>query len=188
MTITCNPILMLLLCGLLLPLQAQPRRPQPPPPPAQGGPAGERNEAERGAMRLRMLLENLKTTDPQEFKRLSQLQRDNREKFFEELKKKFPPRDNAKRHRIMEIERECWQLAGKIRQAPPEAQADLQQQLKKLIAESLELVIGDTRERLQRVQSQLQDLEQKKEEISRQRLELYISTPAAELAELPEQP
>lgn len=179
MTCTLKPILMLLLCGLLLPLQAQPKRPQPQAP-AQSGPAGERNEAERGAMRLRMLLENLKNTDPQEYNRLSKLQRENREKFFEELKKKFPPRDNAKRHRIMEIERECWQLAGKIRQATPEARDALQEQLKKLIAESLELVIADTRERLQRVQGQLQDLEQKKNDISRQRLELYLSTPAAE--------
>jgi hypothetical protein len=155
------------------------RQPPPPPPPMEHkAPLGQQFNV-RG--RINALLENLRQNEPEEYQRLIKLRSQNREEYLKELWKKMPERENDNRQKIAETDRQCRKLGEKFQQAKTEQEkTDIKAELAALLEQSMELVLQDTKERLERVQAMLDHLNNNRERIIQQRLEQFLSgqTPA----------
>lgn len=161
--------------------------PMPPPPPGEHKlPFGQQFNV-RG--RIHALLENLQQNDPEEYQRLMKLRNENREKYLKELWGKLPEREreNDNRKKIAEIDRKCWELGVKHQKAATEQEKnDIKAELSVLLDQSMDLVMQDTRERLERIQKILDNLNNNRGKIIQERLEQFLSgKPAAQRPERP---
>jgi len=154
--------------------QMPPEQPPPPPPP------GERNHpfAPQPNVRARVhaLLEQLRKNEPGEYERLLRLRSENRQEYMKELWEKMPERKNDQRKKITEIDRCCRKLGDKFNKATSEEEKNAAKtELSTLLEQSLELVIQDTRERLEHVQKILDNLNENREKIIQQRLNDFLT-------------
>ncbi|MDD3695705.1 MAG: hypothetical protein PHG44_07035 [Lentisphaeria bacterium] len=124
--------------------------------------------------RVRLLMEYLQANEPEEFERLQKLKAEDREKYFHELWKKMPERENKKRDEVSRIEKQCHELAEKYRLAPEAEKAAIELELGKMLERSMQLVIEDTEERLRGVQSALEHLNANKDKIILERLQKFL--------------
>jgi len=159
----------------------------PMPPPAPGErklPFGQQFNV-RG--RIHTLLENLQKKEPEEYQRLMKLRNENREEYLKELWKKMPERENDNRKKIAEIDRKCWMLGEKFQKAATDQEKnDIKAELSVLLDQSMDLVMQDTRERLERIQKILDNLNNNRGKIIQERLEQFLSgKPAAQRPERP---
>lgn len=142
---------------------------QPPPKPPFGQPFNVRG-------RIHALLENLRNNEPEEYQRLMKLRAENREEYLKELWKKMPERENDNRRKIADIDRKCWSLGEKFQQAATDQEKDaIKAELSGLLEQSMDLVVQDTKERLERVQKLLDNLNTNREKIMQERLDQFLS-------------
>lgn len=162
--------------------------PMPPPPPGEhtSPPFGQQFNV-RG--RIHALLENLQKNEPEEYQRLMQLRTENREEYLKELWKKMPERENDNRKKITDIDRKCRELGEKFQNAATKQEKDaIKAELSALLDQSMDLVVQDTKERLERVQKILDNLNNNRGKIIQQRLEQFLSgKPAAQRPKRPRQ-
>lgn len=154
--------------------QTSPGRHPPPPP------IGERKHpfATQFNVRARVhaLLEQLRKNEPEEYERLLKLRSENRQEYLKELWEKMPEQKNEQRKKISEIDRHCWELGDKFNKASSEEEKNAaKKELSALLEQSLELVIQDTRERLERIQKILDNLNENREKILQQRLDDFLT-------------
>ena len=142
---------------------------QPPPKPPFGQPFNVRG-------RIHALLENLQQNEPEEYQRLMKLRNENREEYLKELWEKMPERKNDKRRKIAEIDRKCWELGEKFQKAATEQEKEsIKAELSGLLEQSMDLVVQDTKERLERVQKILDNLNGNREKIIQERRDQFLS-------------
>lgn len=148
--------------------------PMPPPPPGEHKlPFGQQFNV-RG--RIHDMLENLKQNKPPEYQRLMKLRSENREEYLKELWKMMPERENDNRGKIAEIDRKCWELGEKFQKAATEQEKEaIKAELSPLLDQSMDLVVQDTKERLERVRKILDNLNNNRGKIIQQRLEQFLS-------------
>lgn len=172
-TLTCTLLMFSLCLNNLMANENKPGQAPPPPPREHRIPLGQQFDVRA---RITALLENLRQNDPEEYQRLIKLRAENREKYLQELWEKLPERENDNREKIAETDRQCRELGKKFQQAGNEEEKEaIKAQLSTLLEQSMELVINDTKERLERVQGMLDHLNTNREKIMQQRLEQFLS-------------
>lgn len=111
-----------------------------------------------------------------------ELHREDRRAFMREvavLLQNNANQENAHFHRAMqELERKCWETASRIQQLPPGADAsELEKMLNDLVERSINLAILGTKRRIEELQKKLNDIEEDRDNIQRQRVEFFLSAP-----------
>ncbi|MGN0866131.1 MAG: hypothetical protein ACI4SG_00425 [Oligosphaeraceae bacterium] len=181
-----NLLLSLLALALLsgaLPLTAQEENPLPPPPPADAALEETLPPPEFPppflAPDIREFLDHLKAENPQEFQRLEELRLKDRKAFREELARILPRKHGEILDRQqLELDRQCWLLAQKIRASQdPQETAQLQEQLKKKVEEMLDLLVNQTRKRLEELDQRIRAIEEKRTEILEKKIDFYLHAP-----------
>ncbi len=153
--------------------------PMPPPPPGEHTPPpfGQQFNV-RG--RIHALLENLQKNEPEEYQRLMKLRTENGEEYLKALWEKMPERENDNRRKLIETDRKCRELGEKFQKAQNEQEkAAIKEELSALLDQSMDLVVQDTKERLERVQKILDNLNENREKIIQQRMEQFLSGKSA---------
>ena len=179
-TMNCLALL-LLLSSLLAPprLATQEVPPTPPPAAREANSLPDELPPPHMAPELHEFLERLKEENPEEFKRLEELRRKDRRAFREELARKLPRKPwEMMDRRQLELDRECWELARKVRecQDPQEAQR-LQAQLKAKVEETVDLLVNQTRKRLEEMNKRLQAIEENRDNILEKKMDFYLHAP-----------
>jgi len=131
--------------------------------------------SERLEARFKMIMEYLKKNNPNEYERLMKLRDTDREKFAKEVWQHSPEYSET-REKIAALDNQCWELAKHYKDAITEAEkTDLKSQLRPLIDQSMELVIKDTQERLEKLQKQLDEMEKDQAKVKEKRLEYFLT-------------
>lgn len=126
--------------------------------------------------RIKTMLEDLRENEPEEYQRLMKLREENREKYLQELRQRMPEREDGRGRKITETDRQCWKLGEKFRQATSEQEKEsIKAELSALLEQSMQLVIQDSKERLERIQAMLDHLNNNREKIIEQRFEQFLS-------------
>ena len=95
-----------------------------------------------------------------------------------EMAERLPRRRNESEEKVRKLDRQCWELAEKLRSEPaPENAEELQKQLAALVAESIDSMIDETKQRLAEVQARLNQMERLRDRIVQQRLDFYLKAP-----------
>ncbi len=128
---------------------------------------------------IREFLEHLKEENPQEYQRLEELRLKDRKAFREELAKILPRKHGEIMDRQhLELDRQCWMLAQKIRNCQdPQETAKLQEQLKKKVGETLDLLVTQTKKRLEELNQRIQAIEENRTEIMEKKIDFYLHAP-----------
>ncbi len=128
---------------------------------------------------IREFLEHLKAENPREFQRLEELRLKDRKAFREEIARILPRRHGEiMDRRQLELDRQCWMLAQKIRNCQdPQEVARLQEQLKKKVEEMLDLLVNQTKKRLEELDQRIQAIEAKRPEILEKKIDFYLHAP-----------
>ncbi len=133
--------------------------------------------SERLEQRFQKIMQHLEKNNPEEYERLMQLRQNDREKFTKEIWQHSPEYSET-RKQIAELDKRCWDLAEQYKADNREAErSKIKSQLQALIDESLQLVIKDTKERLEKLQNHLQEMEQEQAKVKEKRLEYFLNNP-----------
>lgn len=153
--------------------------PMPPPPPPRGRhPHGAPAREGHLPPPIRHYFMKLQQEDPEEYERLLQLRMENREQFMKEISERMPRQKNPAEERFRQLDQQCWELAEQLRSNPPPENAEeLQAQLQAMVAEAVDSMIAQTKERLEEIQSRLQQMEALRDRIVQQRLDFYMQAP-----------
>ncbi len=131
--------------------------------------------SERLEARFNMIMEFLKKNNPAEYERLMKLREKDREQFTKEIWQHSPEYSET-RKKIAVLDNQCWELAEQYKNAITEAEkAKLKAQLQPLIDQTMELVITDTQERLEKLQKQLLEMEKDQAKVKEKRLEYFLT-------------
>lgn len=170
-----------------------PPPPGPPgPPPVDAPEQTERQAQMRDARRQRQqigmakgMLERLKTEDPEEFERLTQLYREDRQAFMKEMRsiiaerpKLFGGVGRQRRKDDRQLEMKCHELSKLYLETEDEKEkARLKAELTAAVQKAFEVRLKNSRERVERLEQQLtqfkeriQTLEENRERICQERL------------------
>ena len=156
----------------------------PPPPPQQNGRPGGMGPGGmnggpmmRGAHRreeFRKVWERLQKENPEEAARLEKLKQTNREEYYRELRKLFPPQVRVP-SMTMKLDQQCWELGRQYKNARTEEERKaIRKELEELVEKSFEAMVQESKDRLEMLQKQLQEMEEKKDEINKKRLEMFL--------------
>ncbi len=127
---------------------------------------------------FRRSFEHLRTTNPKEFQRLMRLHRTDRKKFREEIAKYAPKPANDFHRKLREVDKKCWTIAAQLRQSPPPPNAEqLRKELDEQIALSTQLIIQNTKERLEKLQKHLQHIQENQNTIQEERRNFFLNNP-----------
>ncbi|NLF94741.1 MAG: hypothetical protein GX564_12720 [Oligosphaeraceae bacterium] len=133
------------------------------------------NFSERLEERFQRIMKHLEKNNPAEYERLLKMRSSDRDKFAKEVWQHSPEYSETRR-KIAELDKQCWDLAGQYKKAITDADKDkIKAQLQPLIDESMQLVIKDTRERLEKLQTQLQEMEKDQDKVKEKRLEFFLT-------------
>lgn len=138
----------------------------------------QKGNSEQNNIRLRLheFLEQVKEKDPKEYERLVNLRKTNRQEYFREIRKKMPAGPNEKRRKMAEIDAETRQLAEKYKKTEDEKEKEnIKKELESKLEQSMNLLIEDTKERLERIQDFLNGFTENYVEIKAERLSDLIS-------------
>ena len=131
----------------------------------------------RGAHRreeFRKVYERLQKEKPEEAARLEKLKQTNREEYYRELRKLFPPQVRVP-NMTMKLDQQCWELGRQYKIARTEEEKKvIRKELEELVEKSFEAMVQESKDRLEMLQKQLQEMEEKKEEINKKRLEMFL--------------
>jgi len=154
----------------------------PPPPFMKGmkpgmGPGGPNNMGPQKHHRgeeFRKVWERLQKEKPEEFERLEKLKRTNREEYYRELRKLFPQQVRIP-NKTMKLDQQCWELGRqyKIARTEEERQA-IRKELEEMVEKSFEAMVQESKDRLEMLQKQLEDMQKNKEAINKKRLEMFM--------------
>ena len=126
---------------------------------------------------MRRYFEKLKKENPAEYQRLLQLRRDDRRAFMAEMERLFPRQKNPMNDRLQKIEKECWELARKLKATSDPAEKEkLTAQLQKKLDESCNEMIEYTRKHVERLQKKIDYIEKNRENILEQRFKFFTET------------
>jgi hypothetical protein len=159
--------------------------PPPPPMPPRNGEGKDDGDAmaPQGQPRIHPRLfeyfKQLKESNPTEYSRLKTLQAENPEQFQSEINKLFlSQRKNRLDNKMRNYDRECWEIAQKLRtNPPPENAAELEAQLQEKIAQSFETMVEHTKKRLDALQKHLDNIQKERDNILKNRLEFFMNAP-----------
>ena len=124
---------------------------------------------------IRELMEKLKKDDPKEYERLEALGKSDRMAYYKEIGKMLPqgPMRNSK---LGVLEQKCRDLGKQYREAATdEDKAKLKVELEAAVKESFDVMLADSKKRLEALQERLTAMEAKESEILAQRLEYFLS-------------
>ncbi|NLZ64217.1 MAG: hypothetical protein GX902_10460 [Lentisphaerae bacterium] len=125
--------------------------------------------------RFHMIMKYLEKNNPSEYERLMKIRNSDREKFAKEIWQ-HSPEHNETRQKIAELDKQCWDLAEQYKLTGTDSDKDkIKAKLQSLIDESTQLVIKDTQERLEKLQSQLQEMEKDQDKVKERRLEFFLT-------------
>lgn len=176
-----------ILCWLL-PAQLSAQQPNAPPR-LRNGMKGARVEGEgregrprhrpgerwgRGA-EVQELMAKLKKEQPEEFERLEALSKSDRVAYYAEIGKMLPER-SMRNSKLGALEQQCRDLGIQYREAQDEKEkARLKAELEAAVKESFDLMLADSKRRLEALQERLDSLEAKEGEILAQRLDFFLN-------------
>ncbi len=157
----------------------------PPPPPRmeqEGRDGGMPNKGPQPPQihpRIFEYFRQLKESNPEEYRRLKKLQTENPEQFRSEINKLFlSQRKNRLDNTLRNYDRECWEIARKLRaNPPPENATELEEQLKQKIAQSFETMVEHTKKRLEALQKHLDVIQKERENILKDRFDFFKNAP-----------
>lgn len=157
----------------------------PPPPPQMHQEGREDAMPDKGRQppqihpRIFEYFKQLKESNPEEYRRLKKLQVENPEQFRSEINKLFlSQRKNRLDNTLRNYDRECWEIARKLRaNPPPENAAELEEQLKQKIAQSFETMVEHTKKRLEALQKHLDVIQKEREKILKDRFDFFKNAP-----------
>ncbi len=165
--------------------------PQPPlPPPLEevAPPAGElpppppEFHGEHRADGPQKFFRELQKSNPEEYQRLMKLRMENREEFMKEMSKYMPrpKRDFDKQQ--FQRDRECWELAKKIRECQDETEkATMTAELEKKLSDMTDDMIKDMQKRIEEMEKRLKAFQENRDDILKKRVQFYLkATPPPE--------
>ncbi|MBO7092084.1 MAG: hypothetical protein J6W23_09885 [Victivallales bacterium] len=123
---------------------------------------------------FRKVWERLQKEKPEEVARLEKLKRTNREEYFRELRKLFPQQVRVP-NQTMKLDQQCWELGRQYKIARTEEERKaIRKELEEMVEKSFEAMVQESKDRLEMLEKKLQDMEQNKEKINKQRLEMFM--------------
>ena len=164
--------------------QPNERNDAPPPPPRMNGmkpgmgpmgpnDMGPQMKHHRGE-EFRKVWERLQKEKPEEVERLENLKRTNREEYFRELRKLFPQQVRVP-SQTMKLDQKCWELGRQYRIARTEEERNaIRKELEEMVEKSFEAMVQESKDRLEMLQKKLEDMQKNKDDINRQRLEMFM--------------
>ena len=145
------------------------KMPHPPHPPADAfANWGRGNE-------IMVVMEELKKSKPEEYARLTELRKTDKQAFFTEIKKHMPkPRTSM--HAMFRLENECRSLANAIAGCnDKEVREKLEKMLRDKLKESFDFMIQDSTERIEKMRKQLEALKANEDAILDERFKQFTS-------------
>ena len=122
-----------------------------------------------------VVMEQLKKSNPEEYNRLSELRKTDKQAFFTEIKKRLPSPKNSMR-KMFKLETECRNIALTIAECKDEElKKKLEQMLKDKLKESFDFMIEDSTERIEKMRRQLEALKANEDAILEERLKQFLS-------------
>ncbi len=124
---------------------------------------------------IMVVMEELKKSKPEEYARLLELRRTDKQAFFMEIKKHLPkPRTSM--HTMFRLENECRNLANVIAGCnDKEVKEKLEKMLKDKLKESFDFMIQDSTERIDKMRKQLEALKANEDAILEERFRMFTS-------------
>lgn len=149
-----------------------------PPPPPQGD-NGNVRQHPPFSPRLFDYLRNLKTANPDEYRRLKELRRNAPEQFHREINKLVREQQQNSLHtKMRKYDNECWEIARELRcTADPERAAQLRSQLDEKLKESFETLLEHTRQRMENLQKHMDTIQRKRDNILNDRRNFFLNAP-----------
>ncbi len=124
---------------------------------------------------IRELMEKLKQDDPKEYERLEALSKSDRMAYYKEIGNMLPP-GPMRNSKLGALEQQCRDLGKQDREAATdEDKARLKAELATAVKESFDVMLADSKKRLEVLQDRLAAMEAKEGEILAQRLEYFLS-------------
>jgi len=181
--------------------QAQPPAPEgemrrPPRPPRHEGPDGEMRRPPRGPRpdqgrdmfwqhqggprepraNLGQLLKRLEQENPEEYARLCELRKNDRQAFFQEIRRLSRPEPSENSKKLFANEAECRRLASEILACKdPEKKQELIDALRLKLKEAHLLAVEEFAARLHNLQQQLSRMQENAEQIQEKRLQNLLN-------------
>lgn len=149
----------------------------PPPPPT--GDNGNVRQRPPFSPRLFDYLRNLKTSNPDEYRRLKELRRNAPEQFHREINKLVREQQQNSLHaKMRKYDNECWEIARELRcTADPERAAQLRSQLDEKLKESFETLLEHTRQRMENLQKHMDTIQRERDNILNDRRNFFLNAP-----------
>ncbi|MGN0880644.1 MAG: hypothetical protein ACI4WT_14485 [Oligosphaeraceae bacterium] len=146
--------------------------------PGAGAPPMERGQHPHGDDRrqlgeqLRQVMERLKQERPEEYQRLEQLKKTDRAAYFEEIRKLMPRRPWFP-SKVEKLDRHCFDLSRQYRQARTEQEREaIRAELRKSVEQATDAMIADLRQRLERMERKLGEMETNRDRMIEDRLRM----------------
>ncbi len=124
---------------------------------------------------MRVLMNKLKTENPEEYARLQELRKTDKQQFFKELRQHMPKRNNGNGE-LWKSERECRELVRQIKAAQNEEEREkLVAQLKVKLNENFDLMVSNAQERIDMMTAKLEEIQKNKDLIISERFKSYLA-------------
>jgi len=151
------------------------RRPPHGPRPDMGGDFWRPGMPREPRTNIAQLLKKLEQENPEEYARLRELRKNDRQAFFQEIRRLSRPATSENSKKLFANEAECRRLAKEIRSCEDAAKKqDLLEQLRQKLKEAHQLAVEEFAARLQTLQQQLTEMQENAESIQEKRLKSLL--------------
>jgi putative heme degradation protein len=124
---------------------------------------------------ISQLLKKLEQENPEEYARLCELRKNDRQAFFQEIRRLSRPQPSENSQKLFANEAECRRLAGEIRACEDAAKKqELLEQLRLKLKEAHQLAVEEFAARLNNLQQQLASMQENAEAIQEKRLQILL--------------